>query len=130
MFRYKTGDYAEKAPDICSCGFTGLSAYKILGRWKGERIYNKDGSYVTTTALNLHSEIYDHIEALQYYQPESGVLEIRVIPTQTYDYQIEKALLTTIANKLNNDSSIYIKKVKSVERKQNGKYLLLITDIK
>lgn len=130
LFRYRTGDYARKAPDACSgCGFVGLSAYEIYGRWSGERIFNKDGTFVTTTALNLHSDIYEHIDALQYYQPAQGVLEVRVIPSATYGPAVERRLLEDISNKLNDDSVVSVVEVEHVQKHANGKYAVLISDL-
>lgn len=130
LFRYKTGDFARKAPDVCPCcGFVGLSAYEIFGRWKGDRIYNKNGSYVTTTALNLHSEIYEYIEALQYYQPEKGVLQIRVVPSSMYSQVIERELISTVSEKLDLDSVVNVVLLSEIDKTQNGKYSLLISDV-
>lgn len=130
LFRYRTGDFAEKAPDICpGCGFKGLSVYKIMGRWGGEKIYNKDDSFVTTTSLNLHSEIYDHINALQYYQPEKGIVEVRVVPSSTYNLQVEHSLKNAVCSKFDSETTVSISIVKEVERKNNGKYLLLVSDV-
>lgn len=131
LFRYRTGDFAEKAPDNCpACGFQGLSVYKILGRWRGERIYNKDNTFVTTTSLNLHSDIYDHIDSLQYFQSEKGMLEVRVVPSQTYSHEIEALLQDTVKRKFKPDTQVSISRVDEIERKENGKYLLLISQVK
>ena len=79
MIRYRTGDFAILADRSCSaCGHEGLSVSKIIGRWQGQRIYNADGTFVTTTGLNLHSEHYNHIDGLQYYQKGKGELVLRV----------------------------------------------------
>ena len=127
LIRYRTGDFAVKAPENChACGFHGLSVYKILGRWKGERIYNKDGSFVSTTALNLHNHIYEHIDGLQYCQVENGSLEVRVVPGEGYNSKIENELLNCIIKVLHSDAVVTIRRVKDVERLPNGKYLLLI----
>jgi phenylacetate-CoA ligase len=130
LFRYKTGDFARKAPDICpGCGFTGLSAYEILGRWNGEKIYANNGDFVTTTALNLHSDIYKHISGLQYYQPKKGILEVRVVPSPSYSDSIELALKEQIQRFCGQSTSITVRRVSDVERHRNGKYRLLISDI-
>ncbi|KDC49483.1 hypothetical protein [Pseudoalteromonas fuliginea] len=131
LFRYKTGDFAIKGKKKCpGCGFEGLSVSKILGRWHGERVYNSDNTFVTTTALNLHSHHYDAVDGLQYYQPEKGVLEIRVIPNSSFSNHIENELYQLVKSKLNSDSIIHLVKVTEIERKANGKYLLLISEIK
>lgn len=130
LFRYRTGDYAIKASEICpGCGFKGLSASKILGRWNGDRIYSKDGSFITTTALNLHSDLYEKINGLQYYQPEKGIIIIRIIPNTLYDSETEKKLINSVKIKMSNDCTVLIEKVDSLKKHSNGKFLLLISDI-
>lgn len=131
LFRYKTGDFARKAPEVCSgCGFVGLSVYEIFGRWKGDRIYNKNGSYVTTTALNLHSEIYEYIDALQYYQPRKGVLQVRVVPSAAYTSVVEQELVAAVSAKLGSDSEVSVARLFEIEKAHNGKYSLLVSDVK
>ena len=131
LIRYKTGDYAEYAFDVCPhCGHEGLSVRKILGRWGGERIYNTDGSYVTTTALNLHDSIYEKISGLQYHQPEKGVLNVRVIPRYNFDSEVARDLKNSISSKLSSDTVINIIESERIEKSKNGKLLLLISGVK
>lgn len=131
LLRYRTGDFAVKAPELCSsCGFEGLSVYKILGRWNGEKIYNRDGSFVSTTALNLHNELYECIEGLQYFQPEKGTLEIRVIPASGYNERVEKQLLECVEQKLSSDTAVTVRRVEELQRMQNGKYLILLSEVR
>ena len=130
LIRYKTGDYAEYAYNECpNCGHKGLSVKRILGRWGGDKIYNLDGSYVTTTALNLHNSIYEKIEGLQYYQPKKGVLDIRVIPNKNFNADVVDQLRNVISTKLSLDSVVNIVQVNSLEKNRNGKFLLLVSDI-
>lgn len=129
LIRYRTGDYAIKAPQTCPyCGFQGLSVSKIMGRWFGERIYNKNNSYVSTTALNLHSKIYDHLDGIQYYHNAPGYLKILIIPGRTYSIKIEEELLQYISNKFEKDMEVEVVKVKEMKKNKNGKFLMLIKE--
>lgn len=71
LIRYKTGDFSSYLE-------YNTSGKKILngieGRWYDMKIYNEDNTFVTPTALNLHDQLYTHIEGLQYYQKHKGNL--------------------------------------------------------
>ncbi|GEP96915.1 phenylacetate--CoA ligase family protein [Chitinophaga cymbidii] len=130
LIRYRTGDYAEYLGDHCPhCGRSMPVLKRIMGRWNGDRVYNRDGSYVTTTALNLHGEIYRRIDGLQYYQPEKGVLEVRIIKNALFTDADEEQLRNLISTKLSPSSTVTVRHVEWLERKQNGKFLLLISNV-
>ena len=62
LIRYKTGDFAEYYGEICPhCGAKTTVLKNILGRWNGDKIFNKDGTFVTLTSLNLNNDIYTYI---------------------------------------------------------------------
>lgn len=130
LFRYRTGDYAKKGPLKCqACGFEGLSVSEILGRWNGERVFNADGSFVTTTSLNLHSDLYGFIDGLQYVQESAGELEIRVVPGSGFDSVVEERIRQDIARKLSEDSRVWVRQVPKIDRLPNGKFLLLLSHV-
>lgn len=130
LIRYRTGDYAEYLGDHCPhCHRRMPVLRRIMGRWNGERVYNRDGSYVTTTALNLHDDLYRKIDGLQYYQREKGQLEIRIIRNSAFTPADEAKLLHSISTKLSPSSTVTVRHVEWLERKQNGKFLLLISNV-
>jgi phenylacetate-CoA ligase len=130
LLRYKTGDFAERSLSNCTaCGFSGLTLKKIHGRWAGSRIYNKDGTFITTTALNLHNDIYYKIDGIQYFQEKKGVLDVRVIKRDNFDEQTKTLLEKTIKQKFNSDFEMNLVFVNDLEKLPNGKFLLLISKI-
>ncbi|MGD9661591.1 MAG: hypothetical protein AB7U63_09980 [Porticoccaceae bacterium] len=130
LIRYRTGDFAEYVGDHCeACGRT-LPVFKaVRGRWNGERIFNADGSFVTTTALNLHSELYQVINGLQYVQPRKGLLIVLIIKTPSYTQSHESALYFHFKDKLGTDTEVLIRYVERLLRKPNGKFLQLMSQI-
>jgi phenylacetate-CoA ligase len=127
LIRYKTGDFAEYYGDVCpNCGEKTTILKNILGRWNGDKIFNKDGTNVTVTSLNLHGDLYTHIEGLQYYQPSNGILEVRIIKADTFNQQHEIQLIKEIGNKFNSDLDLIINFVNELEFQPNGKFLQLI----
>lgn len=129
LMRYKTGDYAEYYGHECPhCKYKGLVLSHILGRWNGDKIYNIDGTFVTTTALNLHSDLYDKIDGLQYRQKEKGKLEVCIIPNKEFSDKTEQELRTRYKEAFKSSTEIQINKVDQLVKQPNGKFLLLIKD--
>lgn len=131
LIRYRTGDYAEYVGNFCPLCNRQLPIIKnIKGRWSGEKIFNKDGTFVTTTALNLHSNLYSVINGIQYVQSEKGKLEVLIIKSSEYTDNHEKELLHHFKSKLNDDSEVVIRYVDHLIKQPNGKFLLLISNVK
>lgn len=126
LIRYRTGDFAEYAGNYCKECKRHLPLIKnIVGRWDINRIYLNDGSYVTITALNLHSDLYSYIEGLQYIQKEKGRLEVLVIKGPAYNNNIERRLLDHFNRSFNHKCDFSIKYVSFLEKEPNGKFLPL-----
>lgn len=130
LIRYKTGDYAEYVGDKCKhCKRELLILKNIVGRWSGERVYNKDGSFVTTTALNLHDDLYSVINGIQYIQDKKGELEVLIIKSNIYTENHRKRLFEHFNSKLKKDTHIKIRNVEKLIIQPNGKFLHLISNV-
>lgn len=128
--RYRTGDFATYVGDQCPhCGRYGLIFRDVKGRWDGEKIYSSNGTYVTTTALNMHSDVYQNVKAMQYYQDTPGILEMRLVTAQDYSKNDERRIHRELLDKLGDDIQITLIKVEELDYTQNRKYRLLIQKI-
>jgi phenylacetate-CoA ligase len=131
FIRYQTGDFAEYVGESCpDCGHIGLTFKKVQGRWKGDRIYKSDNTIITTTALNLHNNVYNFIQNIQYVQEEKGILEVRVIPEKNYTSSIREKILSEISMKVGGNLQINLVEVDSVEYSAINKFQLLIQKVK
>lgn len=126
LFRYKTGDFAEYVGDYCtSCKRHVLVVKNVQGRWDKNKIFLSNGLYTTTTALNLHSDLYTKIEGLQYMQSEHGKLEIRIIKSADFDSNVENDFKNHFSHALGSGCAFTFKYVTALEREPNGKFLVL-----
>lgn len=125
LIRYKTGDYTT----YCSMGQQRMLG-KIQGRWQNSLIYCADGRKISTASLNLHNQIYEKIDGLQYLQEKKGELNILIVKGKTYDDCTEQEILSFYKKCLGNDTDINIKYVDKLTLKPNGKFVLLISNIK
>jgi phenylacetate-CoA ligase len=130
LIRYRTGDYAEfVGPECPLCGRRVPVLCNITGRWSGDRIYNSDGSFVTTTALNLHNDLYSVIDGIQYIQEEKGRLDVLIIKSRNFMLYHEQQMLAHFREKLHRDATVRIVYVDRLIRQPNGKFLQLISGV-
>lgn len=130
FIRYRTGDYAEYVGDVCpACGRHLPVIRDIRGRWSGDRIYNADGTFVTTTALNLHNNLYQVINGMQYLQEQKGELTVLIVPSPLYTTDHEAALYRHFRGKLHRGTVVTIRSVDRLLRNPNGKFVHIISSV-
>ena len=131
FIRYRTGDFAEFVGNTCPyCGHIGVTFKNVKGRWHGDKIYKSDDSIITTTALNLHNDIYNYIKNVQYCQTEKGKLTVRVVPENNFTPAVKEKLFNELMLKVGQGLSIEIVEVDKVEYTANNKFQLLIQKVK
>ncbi|MFZ0159062.1 MAG: hypothetical protein WAL50_08555 [Kineosporiaceae bacterium] len=130
LIRYRTGDVAEYVGDHCPhCDRRLPLIRNIRGRWAGDRVYNADGTFVTTTALNLHNDLYRVIHGLQYVQEAKGELNVLVVKSPDFRERHERALTEHFRGRLAADTRIDIRYVDRLIRKENGKFVHIISAV-
>jgi phenylacetate-CoA ligase len=130
FIRYRTGDFAELVGHHCNACGRWLPVLKnIQGRWSGNRVYNADGTFVTTTALNLHNELYQVINGIQYLQEKKGELTVLVVKSPKYTEGHEAALYRHFRNKLSPETAVIVRYTDRLLRKPNGKFVHIISNI-
>lgn len=130
LIRYKTGDYTSYLE--CNCPTHGIR-YKlvadVMGHWDKSVVYRKDGGYTSLTALNLHSELYEHLDGLQFIQEKKGELIVLLIPNKKYTERDNKCLMEHFENALGTGAKIELRFVDKLLFQENGKFLPLISKI-
>lgn len=130
LIRYKTGDFAEYAGDYCPhCRRHLPLLKKVYGRWDKNKIYRIDGSFITTTALNLHSDLYNKIGGLQYIQYEKGKLMVLIVKSANFTELDYRLLKNHYESAYGIENEVEIKFVKSIDKLPNGKFMNLISKI-
>ncbi len=130
LIRYRTGDFAEYVSNYCpACNRHVPIIRNIKGRWSGDKIYNLDGTFITTTALNLHSDLHTVINGLQYIQETKGHLDVLIIKSNEFKPQHEMALYDHLRTKLKADTVVNIQYVDRLRRMPNGKFVHLISSV-
>jgi len=130
LIRYRTGDYAEYVEGKCSCGRSYRLIRNVKGRWTQEQIVTKKGSYISITALNMHSDIFDNVEQYQFYQEKPGELFLRIVKKGNYCIKDEKKIREEFRLKLQNFVDLKIVYVDRIPRTERGKHKFLIQKLK
>lgn len=129
VIRYRTGDYAEYAEGKCSCGRNYTLIRNVTGRWYQEQIITKSNSRISLTALNMHTDIFNHVIQYQFYQKEKGKVTLRIIRDEKYTDSDEKNILRSFGDKFRNHVDLNIEYVGSIPRTSRGKHKFLIQEI-
>lgn len=129
LIRYKTGDYSSYSKDVDNDNPFQKELNQILGRWQSTLIYCADSRKVSTASLNIHSDLYDKIDGLQFVQDKKGELIVRIIKGKGYTDNDEQKICDYLATRLGNSTKIKIQYVEELVRQTNGKFLLLISRV-
>lgn len=130
LIRFKTGDFAEYVGHKClSCDREGLIVKNIEGHHSNNLIYKSDGTYTSSTALNLHSHLLLKIDGMQYIQNEKGHLKVLIIKNETFIKKNHDEFYEHFKVGMGNESTIEIEYVRKLVSLPNGKFPLLISSL-
>lgn len=130
LIRYKTGDYSSYTKNIESQNPFDKELDQILGRWQSTLIYCANGKKVSTASLNLHSDLCNKTDGIQYVQKKPGELEILIIKGSEYTNTDEQEIYNYFKSCIGEGTMIKIQYVDKLIHQPNGKFLLLISSIK
>lgn len=126
LIRYRTGDYVRLADDTAEREFPWPAVQGVVGR-EQEFLVGATGRRISLTAFNMHDALFDHLYAVQFYQPEPGRAEFRYIPSPRFDTAQLERIQSRIREKLGDDFSVELKAVREVEKTARGKHKWLVT---
>tara|TARA_B110001452_G_scaffold110076_1_gene91329 strand:- start:1938 stop:3272 length:1335 start_codon:yes stop_codon:yes gene_type:complete len=130
MIRFKTGDFAEFVSDKCDkCDKKGLIVKNIDGHRSKNMIYKADSTFTSTTALNLHGELYNKIDGLQYVQICKEKLTIKLIKNNLFTSEDHDGFKKHFENAMGKTTRVEIEYVSNLEILPNGKFPLLISNL-
>ena len=126
FIRYRTMDMAIKGKNNCThCGRQFQLIKKIEGRLQ-EMILTKTNRYISMTAVNMHSDVFDNIKQFQFFQEEKGKVFFNIIRKNSYTEKDTEYIHRELNKKLGNDMDLIIHFVDHIPLTKNGKYRFLI----
>jgi phenylacetate-CoA ligase len=125
LIRYRTGDIAVVSTELCTCGRPYDLIERIEGRLQ-EFIVSNTGRYVSMTAINMHSPVFDNVYQFRFRQSVPGTIVLLVVPKRSYEKGIdEPAIRDELAPKLGPDFDLAIEIVDQIPRTGRGKFRFL-----
>jgi phenylacetate-CoA ligase len=125
FIRYRTGDRATLGEPCPQCRRPSLVLTTIDGRLD-DFLVSARGRVVPISALNFHSDEFQHVFAHQFVQDEAGRVELRLAPLDGFGEVDAARLSRFVQERLGPDFLLTLQVVSSVARTQRGKQPLII----
>lgn len=130
MIRYRTGDQAIlKGRECKACGRPYQVWEKVVGR-RQEMIVSRCGRLISTTMLNMHDDVYDHIKQYQFFQNEAGRVSFRYVPRTSLTDEITADIRRRLLVKLGDDIELEMLNVPQIQLTKRGKHRALVQELK
>ncbi len=94
--------------------FAWPAVSEIAGR-EQEFLVSSSGRRISLTAVNMHSDIFDGLYAVQFYQDEPGVAEFRYVPGPQFHASHLSTIESAILQKLGDDFRLVLRAVEETE---------------
>jgi len=129
FIRYKTRDLAVVTNNKCQCGRN----YRLLKRVEGrlqEMIVTRDNRYISMTAINMHSNVFDNVRQFQFYQEKKGEVVFQIVKKDTYTAQDTENIKRALLKKFGGETELIIRFVNNIPLAPSGKYRFLVQKLK
>lgn len=129
FIRYRTMDIARRGPDRCAkCGRACQLLEQIEGRLQ-EFIVTGSGRFISMTAINMHSNIFDHVRQFQFHQQEKGRVTLRLVRASSFTDADAEGIVREIQRKLGDDTTLALEYVDGIEKPRSGKFRFLMQEL-
>ncbi|MEN6514331.1 MAG: phenylacetate--CoA ligase family protein, partial [Methanoculleus sp.] len=128
LIRYRTMDLAVLGKNSCTCGRNYPLLERVEGRLQ-EFIVTKDRRFISMTAVNMHSDVFDNVAQFQFYQKREGEVLMRIVKKPAYNDRDTERVLRELDRKFEGDVDVTIRFVGKIPRTRRGKYQFLIQDL-
>jgi phenylacetate-CoA ligase len=129
LIRYRTDDWAVIGPERCACG----RPYKLLketrGRWHQEMLVGKLDNLISVTALNVHTNVFDNVQQLQFYQREKGKVELRLKPKPGYSERDSRRIIAALDEKMGDTMEVSLNLADEIPLMPRGKFRFVIREL-
>ena len=129
LVRYRTGDYAVVGPKSCSCGRNYRLLRETRGRWRQEMMVGRLGNLISITALNMHTNIFERVRQFQFYQPERGRVQLRLVRKPDYTELDSAAILQALRAKMGDSMEIDLVFLDEIPQTVRGKFRFIVQDL-
>lgn len=104
------------------------AAVEIAGRAQ-EYLVSATGRRISLTAFNMHNAVFDHVYAIQFFQEEPGVAELRYVPGPDFKASQLEDMDRQARRKLGEDFRLTFRQVRETEKTAGGKHRWLVSPL-
>lgn len=126
FIRYRTMDVATLQGWSCPKCKRPYQIWKSIDGRTQDFILTKTGRLISSTAINMHDDIFDHLLQFQFYQDKKGEVTFNFIPKDTCIPQVIKDMQHRLLFKLGRDMILHMQAVKKIALTPRGKYRFLM----
>lgn len=121
FIRYRTGDFATLNTMACGCKRPHILLSDLKGRWMQEMLVGLDGSLISLTAMNLHSDVFKNVHQYQFRQTLEGFVHLLIVPSKTYNSADEQKIRKALFSKVGSNIEFNLKYVDEIPLTTRGK---------
>lgn len=128
LIRYRTDDWAVIGRPACACG----RAYPLLKETRGRRqdmLVGELDNLISPTALNFHTDVFDRVLQVQFYQCQRGKVELRIKRRHDYGETDSVNILRALNEKMGDTVEISLRFVDEIPLSPRGKARLVIQEL-
>ena len=125
LIRYRTGDLASYTKIVCDCCWCDTKIKNIYGRWSQDYILGHNKAKITSTALNMHGDMFENVVRYQYVQTKIGVVDIKLMVNKDFNELDLEKIRNAYGNKLTNAINFRLKVVEDIPLTPRGKLKLI-----
>ena len=129
LIRYRTEDWAVIGPTSCTCGRNYKLLKETRGRWHQEMLVGKLDNLISVTALNVHSDVFDNVRQLQFYQRDKGKVELRIIRKPEYSERDSRRILAALNEKIGDTLELSLSFPDEIPLMPRGKFRFVIREL-
>ena len=129
LIRYRTDDWAVLGPGKCACGRNYRLLKETNGRWQQELLVGKLDNLISNTALNLHSDVFDNVQQLQFYQREKGKVDLRIKQKPGYSDRDSKRIIAALNEKMGDTMEVSLSFHDEIPLTPRGKFRFVIREL-
>ena len=130
LIRYRTDDWATVGAASCACGRNYQLLKETRGRWHQEMLLGKLNNLISVTALNVHTDVFDLAQQIQFYQCEKGKVELRIKRQSGFSDNDSRRILTALEEKIGDTMEITLCFVEEIPLSPGGKFRFVIQECK
>ena len=125
FIRYRTMDLAKKGAKSCDSCFRQFPIIQSVDGRIQELIVTENDRYISMTAMNMHTDVFDNVNQFQFYQDTPGQVIFKIIRKTSYRDQDSQKIHSELIKKLGEDMTLEIRFVNDITKTKLGKYRFL-----